>query len=352
MTFIWPQLLWGLLAVPALLALGLRRAQQPADALPGLQRHGGPRGRRSRLPLWLLSAALASWVVAAARPTAVVLMPVAHETVILAIDASGSMRATDLSPNRLAAAQLAARRFIESQPRGTRIGLVGFAGTASVLQPPTERREEVLAAIERLQPQRGTAIGSAIVVALAAIFPQAGITLDSVPGPDTPSMNRIPRPPDSGLSQGVQGPGARRPPAPTEPLAPGSDDSAVIVLLTDGQSNTGPAPIAAARLAAERGIRIYTVGIGTARGELLKADGWSMRVALDEVGLKGVAELTRGEFFQASSSDELKRIYASLSSRLSAERKDMEIGAFLAAAGALLALIAAAVALRRTGRIV
>src|SRR5687768_2933545 len=121
-------------------------------------------------------------IVAIARPAAVITLPSQHETVVLAIDVSGSMRATDVEPSRLAAAQAAAKAFVREQPRSTRVGVVAFAATALVVQHPTQNREDILAAIDRLQLQRGTAIGSGIVVALATIFPNAGITLESVGG--------------------------------------------------------------------------------------------------------------------------------------------------------------------------
>jgi Ca-activated chloride channel family protein len=135
------------------------------------------------------------------------------------------------------------------------------------------------------------------------------------------------------------------------PVPPGSYESAVVVLLSDGQSTTGPDPVAAARVAAERGVRVYTVGVGTAKGEVLRTDGWSMRVALDEAQLKTVADLTRGEYFQATDAAELKRVYQSMSSRFVMEKKELEIGAFFAAAAALLALLGAALSLAWYGRI-
>jgi Ca-activated chloride channel family protein len=276
-------------------------------------------------------------------------MPAQHEVVMLAIDVSGSMRATDVKPTRLAAAQVAARAFVESQPRSTRIGVVTFAGTASLVQPPTDNREDVFQAIERLQPQRGTAIGSAIVVSLATIFPKAGIDLrmvgrrDGGPGADNNRESR------RDAARAGKAPEAGTP--PDEKVPPGSNDSAVIVLLSDGQSTTGPDPVAAAKLAADRGIRVYTVGVGTAKGEVLRTDGWSMRVALDESQLKTVADLTRGEFFLADNAAELKRIYQSMSSRFVMEKKELEIGALFAAAAALFALLGAGLSVAWYGRI-
>jgi Ca-activated chloride channel family protein len=354
MTFVWPQMLWTLIAVPLLAAAYLawtRRRGAARASFGGLSLSAGPgRGAWRHLPPALLLLAIALLLLSVGRPAAVVTLPAQHETVILAIDVSGSMRATDVTPTRLAASQLAAKAFIEAQPRSTRIGIVTFAGTASLVQPPTDNREDVAQAIDRLQPQRGTAIGSAIVVSLATIFPGAGIDLRMVGrregGADG---NREQRRDAARAGPGVA-PGATQD-KPFEPVPAGSFESAVIVLLSDGQSTTGPEPVVAARIAAERGVRVYTVGIGTAKGEVLRTDGWSMRVSLDEAGLKTVADLTRGEYFQADSAAELKRIYQSMSSRFVMEKKELEVGAFFAAGAALLALLGAGLSVAWYGRV-
>ncbi len=356
MSFVWPQMLWSLLLVP-LLAAGYvawtRRRAVARRELGGLALSAGPgRGRWRHLPPALFLLSIALLLTAVGRPAAVVTLPAQHETVVLAIDVSGSMRATDVKPTRLAAAQEAARAFVQTQPRSTRIAVVTFAGTASLVQPPTESREDVLQAIDRLQPQRGTAIGSAIVVSLATIFPKDGIDLRMVGRkPGAPAEGTREQRRDA--ARGSRGDPledlttqSQRPPSP-----PGSYDSAVVVLLTDGQSTTGPDPVAAAKLAAERGVRVYTVGVGTAKGEVLRTDGWSMRVSLDESQLKTVADLTRGEYFQADSATELKRIYQSMNSRFVMERKELEIGALFAAGAALLALLAAGLSVAWYGRV-
>jgi Ca-activated chloride channel family protein len=281
-------------------------------------------------------------MVAIARPAAVVTLPSQHEIVILAIDVSGSMRATDVEPNRLAAAQAAARTFVDEQPRSTRMGVVAFAATALVVQQPTQNREDILAAIDRLQLQRGTAIGSGIIVSLATIFPNAGITLDSV-GPEAAkraarglAIDQVPR-------QGEK--------APHTPVPPGSFSSAAIILLTDGQRTTGPDPIDAARLAADRGIRVFTVGIGTPDGEIMGFEGWRMRVRLDEETLKAVANMTRGQYFYAGNAAELKKVYQSLNSRFVLEKKETEVTALFSALAALLAVISALLSLLWFNRI-
>jgi Ca-activated chloride channel family protein len=273
---------------------------------------------------------MAALFVAVARPAAVITLPSQQETVILAMDVSGSMRATDVEPNRLVAAQNAAKAFIEDQPSTTRIGVVSFAGTAALVQPPTQNREDLVAAIDRFQLQRATAIGSGIIVSLAAIFPDAGIDISQL----TSGAERR----RSAALDAAPKDGAKEPP---KPVPPGSYTSAVIILLTDGQRTTGPDPVDAAKMAADRGVRVFTVGVGTPQGEVIGFEGWSMRVRLDEDTLKQIANLTQGEYFYAGTAVDLKKIYRNLNTRLVFERKETEISAFFAAAGALLATVAA-----------
>jgi len=187
MTFLWPEMLCLLLIVPALVGgyfYLLRRKHEGALRYASLSMvkeaiGAGQRFRRHIPPLLFLIALLAM-IVAIARPAAVVTLPSQHQTIILAMDVSGSMRAVDVEPNRISAAQAAAKAFVAEQPGNVRIGVVSFAATASVVQPPTRNREDIIAAIERFQLQRGTAIGSGIIVSLATIFPDAGIDVSSL----------------------------------------------------------------------------------------------------------------------------------------------------------------------------
>ena len=217
-----------------------------------------------------------------------------------------------------------------------RVGVVSFAGTAAIVQAPTHSREDVVAAIDRFQLQRATAIGSGIVLSLATLFPDAGIDLSQVTG------------------------ARAMPPAPGEkkkdakeftPVEPGSYSSAAVILLTDGQRTTGPDPVESARMAAERGIRVYTVGIGTKEGEVIGFEGWSMRVRLDEDTLKTIAQLTRAQYFYAGTAEDLKQVYKGLSSKLVVERRETEVSGLFAAAGALLAALAAGLSLWWFGRV-
>jgi len=339
MTFLWPDLLWLLTAVPALIAaylflLGRKKKTALHYANLSLVKEAMGAGQRFRrhIPPLLFLLALTLLILAVARPSAVVTLPTHQRTVILAMDNSGSMRAADVEPSRIGAAQAAAKSFVTHQPRGTRIGVVTFAGTAAIAQAPTDNREDIVAAIDRFQLQRATAIGSGILMSLKAIFPDAQFDLRSWnprldPGRD--SLHGVP------LDQ------AREAEKPVfKPVPPGSYTSAAIILLSDGQSNVGPDPIEAARIAAEHGVRVYTVGIGTAEGEILRFEGWSMRVRLDEQTLKKIADLTQGEYYYAGSAADLKKVYETLSSRMVFVTRETEITAFFSAAAALLALIA------------
>ncbi|HKE40704.1 MAG TPA: VWA domain-containing protein [Casimicrobiaceae bacterium] len=349
MTFVWPDLLWLLLALPLLVVaylLVLRRKQRNALRYASLTVVKGAIGSgyriRRHLPPLLFLTALALMIVAIARPSAVVLLPSQHQTVILAMDVSGSMRAKDVEPSRLEAAQNAARAFVADLPSSTKIGVVSFAATAQVVQAPTENREDILAAIERFQLQRGTAVGSGLLVSLKMIFPE--VEFDLRASDPRPSAERERR----GVSLD-QVPKSEKPAFKPEP--PGSYDAAVIILLTDGQTNTGPDPIESARMVADRGVRVYTVGIGTTKGELLGAEGWSMRVRLDEPSLKQIANLTQGEYFYAGTANDLKKVYETLNAKVVLEKKETEITAFFAAAAAVIALLAAALSLMWFSRI-
>jgi Ca-activated chloride channel family protein len=335
MTFLWPELLWLLLAVPALIGvylmlLRLKKKQVLRYASLGLVRDamGAAQRFRRHIPPLLFLLALITLIVAIARPSATITLPLQYETIILAMDVSGSMRATDVQPNRLGAAQAAARAFVGDQPASARIGVVSFAATASVVQPPTRSREDILAAIDRFQLQRGTAVGSGILVSLKTIFPDVEFDLRaSNPREDSRGV-----PLDKAGASGKTVPKA---------VPPGSYTSAAIILLTDGQTTTGPNPLEAARMAAERGVRVFAVGIGTADGEILGSEGWSMRVRLDEESLKTIAGVTHGEYFYANNAMDLKKIYQSLNTRLALETRQTEITALLAAAAAVMSLLSA-----------
>jgi Ca-activated chloride channel homolog len=342
MTFIWPSMVWSLALLPVLVAayfwlLARRRrhtvrlasiavARQAAGKGPGWRRH---------LPPALMLLAFAALLVAVARPTAVLTLPMPEQTIMLAMDVSGSMRAEDVKPTRLVAAQEAAKTFVNHLPHEVSVGVVSFAGTAAVVQAPTTSREDVIKAIDRFQLQRGTATGSGIILSLATLFPDDGIEIEDITG-----LRRFP---DKEIGHG-------KPEHKFKPVPAGSYTSAAIIMLTDGQRTTGPDPLDAAKMAADHGIRVYTVGVGTTDGEIIAFEGWSMRVRLDEETLKNISLLTHGEYFNASTAEDLKKVYESLSSRMVVERKETEITAAFAALGALLALLATGLSVWWFGR--
>jgi Ca-activated chloride channel homolog len=335
MNFVWPQLLWLMLIAPVLVLLYwwlLRRKAKSAVRYSQLAMVKAAAGAQSKwkrhVPPVLMLLALSLLLFAASRPLAVITLPMQQETIMLAMDVSGSMRATDVQPNRLVAAQNAAKAFLADLPRTVKVGIVAFAGTASLVQAPTVNREDLVAAIDRFQLQRGTAIGNGIVVSMATLFPDAGI--------DLAQMQYGGRP--VGKPLGSSDKGAEK--KDTPPVPPGSYASAAVILLTDGQRTTGVDPMEAAKIAADKGVRVYTVGIGTKEGETIGFEGWSMRVRLDEDSLKAISSRTQGEYFYAGTADDLKKVYSKLSSRLTVEKKETEVAGLLALAGAFFALMA------------
>ena len=342
LSFLWPVMLWGLLALPVLVLAYLwllRRRKQATLRFAHLglvkQAMGRHSAWRRHVPPTLLLLAIAVLLLAAARPSAVISLPLQQETIVLAMDVSGSMRATDVLPNRLVAAQEAAKAFVAELPRHVRLSVVSFAGTAAVVQAPTQSREDVVAAIDRFQLQRGTAIGSGIVLSLATLFPEAGIDLSQITGQRA-------MPPD---------PKDAKPRQDLPPVQPGSYSSAAIILLTDGQRTTGPDPIEAAKMAADRGIKVYTVGIGTKEGETIGFEGWSMRVRLDEETLKSIANTTRADYYYAGSAEDLKKVYQGLSTRMAVEKKETEVTALFAVLGALMVALAGGLSVWWFGRV-
>ena len=344
MTFLWPQVLWMMAALPACVIayrwLLRRRKAAIRFASVALLREAlgpGPSWRRHVPPVLMLGA-VALALIAAARPYAAITLPSQVQTIILAIDVSGSMRARDVNPDRITAAQEAAKAFIERRPPNSRIGLVSFSGSAQLVQKPTESAQDLLDAIGRFQLQRHTATGSAIVVALAALFPDGGIDVASL----------------TFGGSGARGAAIDAPKAPAReqpaPVRPGSYRSGIIVLLSDGQRTTGPDPVAIAKIAADRGVRVYTVGFGSVEGAMIDFGEWSMRVRLDEEALKSVAAITRAEYRHAASAEDLLKVYDELNTRFVMERSTTEVTALFAVAAALLAALAAAASLVWYGR--
>lgn len=336
MTFFWPEALWLLLALPALVAgyaFLLRRRKVSTlrvSSLALVREAMGHPGFRRHVPPILLLVSIAALIVATARPATIVALPGLEETVILAIDVSASMQATDVEPSRLAAAQRAAKEFVAGMPKNVRIGIVSFAGTAAIVQGPTVDHQEVEDAIDRLRLGPSTNLYGGIALSLAAMFPDAGIELENFTDSRT-----------AGRSSDV--------PHPTQPekgsVEPGSYRNGAIVLLSDGQRTMGGDPLDAAQLAAVRGVKVYTVGLGTAEGSVITFRGWSIRVKLDEETLKQVARMTGAQYFNANSAEDLRSVYEGLRHRVVTQKKETELTGLFALGAALLVTLAAALSM-------
>ena len=345
MRFLWPDALWLLLLLPALVAAyvyALARRKKSAIRYASLMLvrdaiGPGQRIRRHIPPALFLIAMLVA-ILAIARPSATVMLPTQYLTIVLAMDVSRSMQATDVEPTRISAAQAAARAFVEDLPKNVRLGIVTFAGTAAIVQTPTDSREDLLAAIDRFQLQRATATGSGLILSLSVLFPDDNIDLESAVF-DGPSGRRsgaapIDRPRKAGK--------AGNPEPNPNPVPLGSYKSGGVILLSDGRRTTGPDPLDAAKMAAERGVRVHTVGFGSREGVTAgDQEGWSYYMRLDEDTLKAVAKMTGGEYFHAGTAADLRKVYESLSAKFAIESKDTEISALFSAGAALLVLIAA-----------
>jgi Ca-activated chloride channel homolog len=336
MHFLWPHNLWWMLVLPLLPMLYLwllRRRGKPALTLSSLSIVRAAAGRRWRrhVPPALTFLALSLLLLALARPTAPVALPWAKSTIMLAIDISRSMRVADVQPTRMVAAQEAAKAFLGEVPNHVEVGLVTFAGTAQVAQQTTLDRPSLVAAIDAVQMQYGTAIGNAIVVCLAELFPDHGIDLGA--------MTFGPRRQARSLDEQVDKAKAR--PKQITPVAPGSYDSAAIILLSDGRRTTGVDTLEAAKMAADRGVRIYVVGLGTPDGHAAAGEGAAIYLQLDEPTLRKVAQMTGGEYHHAGTAEALRSVYQNLGSRLQVSKRDTELTALLALAAAI-ALVAGA----------
>lgn len=328
MKFIWPTMLVFL----ALLPLGVwwyrhqgqRRQRQAAQlgSLGFVQASTGKRlGKRRHIPPLLFLLGLASLVVALARPEAAINLPRIEGTVILAFDVSGSMAATDLQPTRMDAAKAVAREFVQRQPPTVQIGVVAFSDGGFAIQPPSNDQKQILAAIDRITPQRGTSIGQGILASLKTIrsdvdpMPRRYSTLEPTVQPQRQAT------------------------------------SAAIVLLTDGENTGPPDPNDAAEAAAKLGVRVYPIGIGSTTGTTLDVNGFSVFTQLDETALQQIAELTNGAYFSAERQDQLRTIYDKLNLQLVIKPEDMELTALFAGLGLLLLITGAACSLLWFGRV-
>ena len=323
MSFIWPTLLLILFCVPLLVLLyvWLQRRRFSFAARYGSlglvhDSVGRGIGLRRHIPAMIFLAGITILLFSLARPQATMGVPKIEGTVMLTFDVSGSMAAEDLQPTRMEAAKAAARQFVDKQPSGISIGVVVFSDGGISVQPPTDNREETLATIDRLVPRRGTSIGNGILVALNTIAVDAG---------DPPILNT------NDLSQD---------PAVAPVDAPqGWYPSAVIVLFSDGENNQEPDPAMAAELAADLGVRVYTVGVGTTAGTAIEVEGMTVHSSLDEAMLQFIANESGGIYYNAGNQEELGRIYRDIEPKLSIKPEEIEMTSVFAGLGMIVFLI-------------
>lgn len=349
MGLLWPGILLLFGLIPLLIAVyiwALRRRQVAVRySSLVLVRAAMPRFSRLRrhLPFGLFLAALVSLIIAFGRPVSVVAVPTNQTTIMLAIDVSGSMCAGDIEPNRLLAAEAAAISFVRNQQASTRIGLVAFSGFAEIIQPPTTDQRALESSINSLLTGRWTAIGSAILKSIDAIAELDPNVWPSVTASSSP----------------VQ---------PT-PVPGGAYAPSIIVLLTDGASNAGPMPLEAAQQAVERGVRVYTIGFGTAAGgEFVGCSprfqgnepfgggsrsygggsgggGGRFRRGIDEVTLQQIADMTGGIYYSAESGSELQSVFQELPTSIIVKHDVMDVSVIFTGLGALLAAISIALSM-------
>ena len=320
MSFIWPALLWSLVTIPLLVLLYLRmqkRRSQYAVRYGSLglvqQASGLGVGFRRHIPAILFLLGLTILFVALARPQMVLGLPKVEGIVILAFDVSGSMSAEDFEPTRLEAAKIVARDFVSRQPSTVQVGVVAFSESGFSVELPSNDQAAILASIDRLKPQRGTSLASGIIVSLNTIATLTG--QDPILSADQQSD------------------------VPTSEPKPVAENSAVIVLLTDGENNVNPDPLAAAQLAADRGVRIHTIAVGSVEGVTLEVNGFTVHTKVDEATLQQIAGLTEGQYFNAETEEDLETIYKSIEPHLVIEQDETEVTAVFAGLSILILLI-------------
>lgn len=316
-------MLFLLLLIPLLVGVYLymqrrrRRALEKYGSLGFVQAGGLVPGSRRHIPPLLFLSSLTILTLALARPQTVVNLPRVEGTVILVFDVSGSMAADDLKPTRMEAAKAAAQEFVQRQPSNVQIGIVAFSEGGLGVLAPTDDREAILDSIKRLSPQRGTSLANGILSALDIIF-NKGEQVAQLAGTPAPTPQPVPR---------------------------GSYSSAVIVLLTDGENNMNPDPLEVAQAAADRGVRVYTIGVGSAAGTTLTVNGFMVHTQLDEQTLKRIAEITAGKYYRAQSEEELRTIYKEVEPELTVKSEEMEVTSILAGISILIFLVGGAFSL-------
>jgi Ca-activated chloride channel family protein len=368
-SFDQPYLLLGLLAVPILLAAYLWQTRRRK---PAAVRHSnvalvrsavGPSRRwRRHVPVALVIASLGLLGVAAARPQVKADVPISSSTVILALDVSGSMCATDVEPNRLGAAQAAVRKFVETQGDDTKIGLVLFSGFAQLAVAPTTNKNDLLNTLDAVTTGRGTTIGAAILKSIDAIAELDPNVLPSDPEAPNPDGSSLPKTPDGGNGSGAT-------PSPTPNAGGGDKAPEIVVLLTDGANTRGITPEDAAVQAAARGVRVYPIGFGTKNPTQMVCSrsqlggmtqqrfggrdftgggvmGGRNFLVVDEDALKTVASTTGGEYFGATDADQLQSVLDNLPKHVTTQQQDVDISAGFIAVAALVLLLGLGLSIR------
>ncbi len=323
MTFIWPIMLWLLIILPlfVLVYMGLQQRRRSLVSKYGslglVQAPGGRAvGYRRHVPPFLFLTGLGILIVSLARPQAVVSLPRIQGTVILVFDISGSMAANDVKPTRIEAAKVTAQKFVDSQPDGVQVGVVAFSDNGLSVQVPTDDKAAVMAAITRLTPARGTSLAGGIYAALTRIA-----TVGKAP--DTHYYNNV----------------TPEPTATPTPVPQGVYSPAIIVLISDGENTQNPNPLQAAQAAADRGVRIYSIGIGTTAGADLSIDGFMVHTQLDEGMLQQISQITSGTYYNAQSEQDLDKIYNNIRPQLVVKPEKMEVTSLFAGVSILVLLI-------------
>jgi Ca-activated chloride channel family protein len=331
MEFLLPSMLLSLLLIPVFILLYLRSQGGKGVTRPGglstsLDTVRQRLGRRQHIPAAILLFSFSLLTLALARPKTLISLPRVEGTVVLAFDVSRSMSATDIQPTRMDVAKSAAKEFVTGQPSSVLIGVVAFSDSGFSVQVPTDDQDEVLAAIDRLAPERGTSLGSGIYLSLDTIL---GIP-EEVSGLYT-DLDPVPTPEPTAVPEGYFSPAA-------------------IVLLTDGENNEQPEPFLAAQVAVDRGVRIYTIGLGSPLGSTIEVDGYSIQTKLNQRILEDIARMTDGLYFNAMTAGDLHEIYENLDPQLVVKREEMEVTSLFAGASLILLLAAGALSLLWFGR--
>lgn len=334
MVFLWPSMLFSLLAVPFIVLLYLSVQRRRRAAVTNFERFGGQQvqtvnrpGIRRHIPPLIFLLGLITLLISLARPQAQINLPRVEGTVILVVDVSGSMAAADAEPTRMEAAKAAAREIVLGQPETVQIGVVTFSGNGFTVQNPTNDQNTLITAIDRLDTQTGTSLGQGILVALNTIAVDAGMTPLPLSTPDA-----------SGQSDQQRGPAGE---AILAQLPEGPYPPSVIVLLSDGENNQSIDPLEAANAAAERSVRIDAIGFGTTTGTTLEIDGFNVHTALDETALQQITQVAGGAYYNPQSSQDPQAIYKNITPQLVVKPETMEVTSVLTGASIFMLLLGA-----------